>query len=465
MAIDLKFNLQNFADAGTFVNTTTQRVNAYTGEATPFTEDSSLSVGNKTFYDTALLVNARDELVYDQFAEVQSVPAHSGKTVEFRKNDIIDPPDELVEGVIPQGKRFGQTAVTATVAEFGLYVALSEDVKINQIDDIALGALEEIGASMGKKMDSLTRDALLEQATNVIFPATRDENGAVVNQPMAVYEVDAANRITVDTIHKVATQLTKGKGKKINGAWVGIVHPSIVYDLRNDPQWTEVHKYAKPDEIYSGEIGMLHGVRFIETTNAPVMVGETLFNEGQRYLTVASGAAATPGTAIANGFGHTGAYAFTVSDTMTNATADYAKQVGQNVLLYSGSDVADCLTITGVDPAGKKIYVDETPTASVANGNTLVPGNGGNEGAKSTEPVAVYASIFLSQGAFKKVAVAGGEMRTIIKSAAEAGGPLEQFSTVGTKGKHGVKVVYPERMVVVYSGSDYSGIDAANWEN
>ena len=112
----LDFNLQLFADAGTFVNTTTQRVNAYTGEVTPFTPDSSLSVGNKTFYDTALLVNARDEQVYDQFGEVQNIPAHSGKTVEFRKNDLIDPPKQLIEGVIPPGSRFGQTAVTATVA-------------------------------------------------------------------------------------------------------------------------------------------------------------------------------------------------------------------------------------------------------------------------------------------------------------------------------------------------------------
>ena len=31
-----------------------------------------------------------------------------------------------------------------------------------------------------------------------------------------------------------------------------------------------MHKYAQPDEIYNGEIGTLHGVRFVETSEAKI---------------------------------------------------------------------------------------------------------------------------------------------------------------------------------------------------
>ena len=51
---------------------------------------------------------------------------------------------------------------------------------------------------------------------------------------------------------------------------MGIIHPYVAYDLRRDPDWIDVHKYAQPDEIYNGEIGTLHGVRFVETSEAKI---------------------------------------------------------------------------------------------------------------------------------------------------------------------------------------------------
>ena len=42
------------------------------------------------------------------------------------------------------------------------------------------------------------------------------------------------------------------------------------YDLRESDGWIEAHKYAAATEIFNGEIGELHGVRFVETTNAKV---------------------------------------------------------------------------------------------------------------------------------------------------------------------------------------------------
>ena len=53
-------------------------------------------------------------------------------------------------------------------------------------------------------------------------------------------------------------------------------------------------------------------------------------------------------------------------------------------------------------------------------------------------------------------------MRTIIKSAKEIGGPLEQFSTVGCKFEMAAKILYQERMCTVWSGSSYSGTETQN---
>lgn len=45
----------------------------------------------------------------------------------------------------------------------------------------------------------------------------------------------------------------------------------VAHDLRQDEGWIEAHKYAAPDALFNGEIGELHGVRFIENVFAPVL--------------------------------------------------------------------------------------------------------------------------------------------------------------------------------------------------
>ena len=59
----------------------------------------------------------------------------------------------------------------------------------------------------------------------------------------------------------------------IGESYVAIVHPYVAYDLRRNPEWIDVHKYAAPENIYNGEIGKLAGVRFIETSEAKIWTG------------------------------------------------------------------------------------------------------------------------------------------------------------------------------------------------
>ena len=66
----------------------------------------------------------------------------------------------------------------------------------------------------------------------------------------------------------------EGFGPKIDGKYVAIIHPSVAYDLRSSDAWVEAHKYAGLTELFTGEIGELHGVRFIETTEAKIFNGE-----------------------------------------------------------------------------------------------------------------------------------------------------------------------------------------------
>ena len=80
--------------------------------------------------------------------------------------------------------------------------------------------------------------------------------------------------LTPDMVAKAVTKMKKDKVKTINGKYYAVIHPSVAYDLRKSKEWIEAHKYAATSEIFNGEIGELHGCRFIENTFAPILGGE-----------------------------------------------------------------------------------------------------------------------------------------------------------------------------------------------
>ena len=281
----LHINLQLFADAGTVVNTLTNGfVNAYTGDSTPFTDGNSLSGELKTFYDTELLENARVEMFYAQFAKKQKLPAKHGNTVEWRKWNTFAKASKLQEGVIPTGQKFGMSSKTGSIGQYGTYTAITDTLELRAYDDTILGATEEMGASAAETQETLIRDALLTN-TNVLYCdniTIEDEKktGATPTMPSEMEATETVMSIlTPRMISKASTKMKKDKVPTINGRYYAVVHPSVAEDLRNTKGWIEVHKYSETDEIFNGEIGELHKVRFIENVFAPVLGGELYNNK------------------------------------------------------------------------------------------------------------------------------------------------------------------------------------------
>ena len=275
--------LQMFADAGTLVNATTGYVNSGTGAVTNFDTANSLSGELKTFYDTELLENARVELFYAQFARKQPLPAGKGKTVEWRKWNTFAKATKLQEAVIPTGQKFGMSSKIASIDQYGTYATVSDQLELHAYDDVILGATEEMGASAAETQETLIRDALLVN-TNVLYCDNITlATGAVASTPTSPATMEASATVmslfTPNMVAKAVTKMKKDRVPTINGKYYAVIHPSCAYDLRNSKDWIDAHKYAKPDEIYNGEIGELHGCRFIENVFAPVLGGDGYQNK------------------------------------------------------------------------------------------------------------------------------------------------------------------------------------------
>ena len=270
--------LQLFANAGTLVNGSGGYVNANDGTREAFAGTNTLDGALKVFYDTELLENARAEMFYAQFAKKQPLPAGHGRTVEWRKWNTFEKASQLQEGVIPTGQKFGVSAKTGTINQYGTYAAVSDRLEMRAYDDVILGATEEMGASAAETQETLIRDALLVN-TNVLYcDNVKLADGSILSTPETPDEMEASGEIlcmlTPNMVAKAVTKLKKDRVPTIQGKYYAVIHPSVAYDLRKQDAWLEAHKYAAPGEIFNGEIGELHGCRFIEDVFAPVLEGE-----------------------------------------------------------------------------------------------------------------------------------------------------------------------------------------------
>ncbi len=405
----MKMNLQMFAEANT--QTT-----------------GGLSAEMKTYYGMELLENAKPQLVHNQFAATKGLPAGGGKTVEWRKFGAFDKAlKPLTEGVTPDGSGISVSYITKELAQYGDYTTVSDMLDLTAIDDVVLEITDRHGSNMGLTLDTVTRNEI-QQGNQVIYAPQKKADGTSA-EVLSRYALDGQCKMTSELVAKAATQLKKMNAPTFDGKYVCIIHPSVAFDLRQDEAWIAAHQYAAATELFSGEIGELHGVRFVETTEAKIYRGENLAGD-VRSLKVKGNTVSGAEVGFQGG---------TVA---ANALAGRYVMIG-------GSR---CKVISNTTA---KLVLDTEVTA--AEGDAIYPGEGGKNGC------AVYGCLFIGKGAYGVVDLSEGT-EVIVKPRGSSGtaDPLDQRSSVGWKGIHAAAILYDEYMVRVECGSSYSDEDKAN---
>lgn len=271
-------NLQRFA-------TTTQT-----------TELSALSAEMKTYYEKRLIDLAEPKLVHNQFGDKYPIPKNGGKTIEFRKYDsLAKATTPITEGVTPDGNNLNVTTITATIAQYGDWIQISDLLDMTAIDNNVVQATKLLGSQAGRTLDSITRD-VLNGGTNVLYASKAD--GTVIQSRSTL---TAECKLTPEAFFRAAAILEGMNADPIDDSFVAIIHPYAAYDLMRSEEWIDVHKYAKPDNIYAGEIGMIGNVRFVKSTEAKIFKDETCPSGLAVFSTIVLGAHAYGTTEIEGG--------------------------------------------------------------------------------------------------------------------------------------------------------------------
>lgn len=255
------------------------------------TASSLVPEQDKVFYDKNLIKLAGPMLIHDQFAQQEPLPKNHGKTKEFRGfKPLAKALKPLTEGVTPDGNSLSMFTVKATIKQYGDYVTLSDLLDMTSIDPMVLQAQETLGDQAGRTLDTITRE-VINAGTNVQYA-----EGQVTSRAGLTGEM----KLTVKAIKLAARALKVQNAPLINGRYVAIIHPDVAFDLSEDPEYKEMHKYTDSGSFKYGYIFDIDNVKFYETTEAKKFT-KTGANNQDVYSTLVIGKGAYGVTKLEGG--------------------------------------------------------------------------------------------------------------------------------------------------------------------
>ena len=241
---------------------------AYSGSNT------QLSQAIQTIWSKEILFQAMPILRFEQFAVKKTeLGVAPGLRVNFLryKNFAVDP-TPLTEGVRMTTNSLTAEQIAITVAEHGYATAVSELLLNASFDDVMASASRLLGRHMAQYLDLQARNTL-SAATSAVFGYDRSgiSGGAFTNydegsRATSIAGVSAAHKLTTGAIKDAALTLAGKNIPRLGETYVQFIHPKQSRDLRSNPEFIEVTKYAAPGNFMLGEIGRLYDVVFIETT-------------------------------------------------------------------------------------------------------------------------------------------------------------------------------------------------------
>jgi N4-gp56 family major capsid protein len=249
--------------------------------------NSSLNQAIQTIWSKEILFQAMPILRFEQFAVKKTeLGVAPGLRVNFLryKNFAVDA-TPLTEGVRMTTNALTAEQIAITVAEHGYAVAVSELLLNASFDDVMASASRLLGRHMAQYLDVQARNTL-SAATSAVFGYDRSgiTGGAFTNYDegsaaTSLATLTANHKLTTGAIKDAALTLAGKNIPRLGETYVQFVHPKQSRDLRSNPEFIEVTKYAAPGNFMLGEIGRLYDVVFIETTQVKKLASGVAYNQ------------------------------------------------------------------------------------------------------------------------------------------------------------------------------------------
>ena len=228
--------------------------------------------GTAAFYDRNLLERAVPADIHGRFGQNRPLSLRSGNQIKFRRYTALTPATTaLTEGVTPSGSSLSVTDITATIAQYGDFVTITDMVDMVNQDPVLTEAGKILGEQGGTTIDQVRRDVLVA-GTNVIYAngSARASVNTVIDAGDLKTAIRTLERQNAKTIKEMVKPSTGIGTVAIRPAYIGLVHPDTVAVLESITGYTSIENYSSQMDSMPDEVGAYRNIRFVKSTNAKV---------------------------------------------------------------------------------------------------------------------------------------------------------------------------------------------------
>ena len=239
------------------------------------------------YYDKLFLRIAESKLVHKQLGQInRQIPQGeggfgSGAVYWTRWTNLPLVSAGQGEGVPTTAVSMTAVNVTGTVAQYDAAVSISDILGYVSFGDVMKASMERLAYNAGLSIDTIIRNIVATAGT--LQSATGVAGAAWTSIPVT-------GTLSIGEVKRAVRTLRRNDAMELSdGFFVAVAHPDAMYDLMADSStggWIDANKYTEgnADALMKGEVGKLHGARFLQTSNGYVR-GAGVTSSSSIYVT------------------------------------------------------------------------------------------------------------------------------------------------------------------------------------
>lgn len=225
------------------------------------TDTTALTADLQTYFARQLLIVAKKDLVFRQWALLEPLPSNSSLTVSFTQYSKLATVGSALstEGSPPTATALASSAITATVSQYGAFVTLTDLGELTVKHPVVAKAMELLGMQAGESIDLLIQGVLVAGTT------VQYANGEAGRTSIVDTDV-----MTTTEFQKAVKTLRKNGALPFDMDYVMVVDTSVEQDILSDTRFTSVSNYNS-QPVYDAEVGKWFGCRVVRSNNIPTI--------------------------------------------------------------------------------------------------------------------------------------------------------------------------------------------------
>lgn len=218
------------------------------------------------YWKETFLNELRANLVFDQFALKSSHPTGSGTMIHWLALADLSSAAALTEATDPTEYSLSAGDQTATLAQYGATVKVSDILEDTWIKTSMQNLMERLARNAALTKDTILRNAIFSAGGTAQYGGT-----AVARNSIAT---DSSFDMTLAKAEKATTTMGNSNVPRFkDGYYVGVLHPHVAYDLMRDDDFKSFSQYTDMglEKQWKWEVGSMAGIRFVQSTQALLM--------------------------------------------------------------------------------------------------------------------------------------------------------------------------------------------------